>query len=217
MTTTPEFSDLGRVQQFEDARVRIRGVFSTIFNSRRQLVGYQLLVSRPSDLQVLEPGTSLAAMAVTPVAGLLSYSAQTRNGHRVKVEGTVTMAEPDFLYLQDSTGGVEVRGNTESFRVGDVVDAIGYPTPVGGYSPVLTDAALMRTGRTSSVKPLERTAETMLDGRDDSMLVTLQGRLLMALEGPGRKSLVLQAGTRTFTAQLDTSDTGAGSWQLAGG
>ena len=128
------------------------------------------------------------------------------------------MAEPDFPL---SAGFHRRRGGAWQIRSRFAWEMsstpLATPTPVGGYSPVLTDAALMRTGRTSSVKPLERTAETMLDGRDDSMLVTLQGRLLMALEGPGRKSLVLQAGTRTFTAQLDTSDTGAGSWQLAEG
>lgn len=215
--TTPEFSDLGRVKPLEDARVRIRGVFSTIFNSRRQLVGYQLLIARPSDIEVLEPATNLANMEVTPVASLLSYSAKGRYGHRVKVEGTITLAGPDFLYLQDSSGGVEVHGNLQSFQVGDVIGAVGYPTLVGGYSPELTDAVLLPTGRVSAVPAKTETAESMLDGHADSMLVTLQGKVLMALEGPGRKSLVMQAGTRTFTAQLDTSETGGRLGQIGEG
>ena len=37
--------------------VRIRGVFGTIYNSRRQILGDQLQVAAPSDIEVLEPTT----------------------------------------------------------------------------------------------------------------------------------------------------------------
>ncbi len=211
VASTPEFLDGGRVEQFEDARVRSRGVFGTIFNSRRQAIGYVLRIGKFSDIEVIEPATSVAKMGVTPVASVMTYSTQSRYGHRVKVEGTVTLVEPGLLYLQDASGGVEVHGNSQSLQVGDVIDAIGYPTLVGRYSPALTDAVLFPTGRVSFVRAKEETAESMSDGHADSMLVTLRGKLVTALEEPGRESLVLQAGTRTFTAQLDTSDMGAAS------
>ena len=40
----PGFPDLRTSRPLEDARVRIQGVFGTVFNSRRQLVGYQLQI-----------------------------------------------------------------------------------------------------------------------------------------------------------------------------
>ena len=216
--TTPLFTNPQQLHSLVDARVRIHGVFSVLYNSRRQLVGYQLLVGAPTDIKVLEPAVrNPFEMERTPIQSLLSYSANTQYGHRVRVEGTVTLVEPDFLYLQDASGGVEVRGDTLSIRVGDHVDALGYPTLVGRYSPVMTDA-VFRTGEHGfSVAAKSTTAESILDDHDDSTLVTIEGKLLTALGGPGRKSLVIQSGVRTFTAQLDTTDVGSVFWQLREG
>lgn len=207
--TSPQFPDSPESRNFEDARVRIRGVFGTIFNIRRQLVGYQLLVQSPSDIEVIEPAVVKPfGMKATPIEALLRFSPHTRFGHRVKVKGTVTLVSPDSLHLQDETDGVEIRGNTQSIKVGDVEEAIGYPTLVGRYSPVLTDAEFRTSWRPGLIAPKAATAESILQGHDDSMLVTVEGKLLMALNGPGRKSLVMQSGVRTFTAQLNTSDHG---------
>jgi diguanylate cyclase (GGDEF)-like protein len=216
--TSPAFPDLEHSRHLEDASVRIRGIFGTVFNSRRQLVGYQLLVETPSDIAVLEPAVPHPfAMEATPIGSLLRYSPNARFGHRLKVEGTATLVEPDYVYLQDSTDGVEVRGETGSIHVGEVVDAIGYPTLVGRYSPVLTDATFRSAGRAGSVAPKVVTAEALLQGHEDSMLVTVEGKLLAALDGPARKNLVLQSGVRTFAAQLDMSDLGAPAWPLREG
>ncbi|HZZ38591.1 MAG TPA: diguanylate cyclase, partial [Acidobacteriaceae bacterium] len=207
--TSPLFPGLEQSRSLEDARVRIRGVFGTVFNSRRQLVGYQLLVEQRSDVDVLEPGASNPfAAQVTPIGSLLRYSPQAHFGHRVKIEGTVTLAGRDFLYLQDATDGVEIRGDASAFRAGDRVDAIGYPTLAGRYSPVITDAEFRLLGHAGAAVPKKVTAESVLQGHQDSMLVTLEGRLLTSLKTSTRESLVLQSGMRTFTAQLDTSDQG---------
>src|SRR5581483_4082544 len=47
--TAPSFGDAQELRRVEDAKVRMRGVFGTVFNSRRQLVGYQLSISSPAD------------------------------------------------------------------------------------------------------------------------------------------------------------------------
>lgn len=218
VVTTPMFSNLKQESFLEDAKVRIHGVFSIVFNSRRQLIGYQLLVAAPSDIKVLEPAVANPfEMPRTPVQSLLSYSANSQSGHRVRVEGTVTLVEPGFLYLQDASGGVELRGDTRSIEVGDDIDALGYPTLVGHYSPVMTDAVFRWKGHSSSVAARSMTADAILEGHEDSTLVTIEGKLLMSLQGPGRKSLVIQSGVRTFTAELDTTDVGSTLWQLKEG
>jgi diguanylate cyclase (GGDEF)-like protein len=216
--TSSYFPGIDEARSLEDARVRIRGAFGTVFNSRRQLVGYQLLVEKRSDIDVIEPAVaSPFGMETTPIGSLLRYSPNARFGHRVKVEGTVTLIEPDFLYMEDAGDGVEVRGDTHSIHVGDVVDAIGYPTLVGRYSPILTDAIFGPRDREGYVAPRNVTAESLLQGREDSMLVTVDGKLLAVLDGPARRNLVLQSGVRTFTAQLDTSDLGIDPWHLREG
>lgn len=216
--TSPLFPSYRHIRYLEDAKVRMRGVFGTVFNSRRQLVGYQFLVQSPSDIDVVEPAVpNPFAMHSTPIENLLRFSPNARFGHRVKVEGTVTMVAPDFLYLQDAGGGVEIRGDTRDIHVGEVVDAVGYPTLAGRYSPIMADAAFRPTGRSSFVTPRIATGESLLRGQDDSMLVTVQGRLVTILNGPAGRSFVLQSGVRTFTAQLDTLDQGIDMRQIREG
>jgi len=216
--TNPMFSDLKQVKYLEDAKVRIHGVFSIVFNPRRQLVGYQLLVAAPSEIEVIGPAVrNPFEMERTPVQSLLTYTTHSQFGHRVRVEGTVTLVEPDFLYLQDANGGVEVRGDTHSIQVGDHIDALGYPTLEGRYAPVMTDSVFRLRGHDALVAPKSTTAESIVDGHSDSMLITIEGKLLTALVGSGQESLVIQSGVRTFTAQLDTTDVGSAPWQLKEG
>jgi hypothetical protein len=177
-----------------------------------------MVVENLADIDVLEPAVpNPFQMETTSIGSLLRYSPDARFGHRVKVEGTVTLVGPDYLYLQDAGDGVDVRGDTRAIHVGDVVDAVGYPTLVGRYSPVMTDATFQVTGRTATVAPRILTAESLLQGHEDSMLVTVDGKLLTVLDGPARKSLVLQSGVRTFTAQMEISDMGVEQWPLRAG
>lgn len=200
---TAQSPDLAAMRHFEDARVRIRGVFGTVFNSRRQLVGYQLNVASKSNIQIVEPAApDPFALKPVPVGDLLGYSDNSRFGHRVKVAGVATLVKPDYLYLQDNGGGVEIRGTTEGLNTGDNVEAVGYPTLVGRYSPVMTEAAFRKIGR-GSIEPAITDAESILSGRYDSTLVTLNARLLTSVMEPGHLNLLLQSGVRTFTAQLD--------------
>src|ERR1019366_10768029 len=132
-------SYIQRLRRLEDARVSIRGVFGTVFNSRRQLVGYQLLVTSPDDIQVIEPSVQNPfELTPTPIGELLQYSDRVKSGHRLKIKGWVTMAGPNSYYVQDDSGGVEVEGDRASLKLGDLVEAVGYPSLLARYSPVIT-------------------------------------------------------------------------------
>jgi diguanylate cyclase (GGDEF)-like protein len=205
----PGLPDLRKSLPIEDARVRMQGVFSTIYNSRRQLVGYQMLLASPANIQVLEPAiTDPFAMAATPIGSLLRFAPGSHFGHRVKIAGAVIMAGSDFVYVQDQSGGVEVRGDTRSIHLGEHIEAVGYPTLVGRYSPVMTDADFRSLPGSGVVQPQATAADAILRGNYDSQLVTLEGRLLTAVPGPGSIHLLLQSGIQTFTAELDTSTQG---------
>jgi diguanylate cyclase (GGDEF)-like protein len=210
VSTAPTFADRLHAENLDDAGVRIRGVFETIYNSRRQILGDQLQVAAPSDIEVLEPTVpDPFRMETTPVGALLRYSPHARAGHWVKVAGAITMLGSNFLYLQDESGGVEVRGDTRALHLNETIEVVGYPTLVGRYSPVMTDAVFRPLQRESSVVPEVPSVERILEGRDDSMLVTVEGRLLAAVSVPSGSTLILKTGARSFTAQLDTSDLGA--------
>jgi diguanylate cyclase (GGDEF)-like protein len=97
------------------------------------------------------------------------------------------------------------------------VDAIGYPTLAGRYSPVITDAEFRLLGHAGAVSPKRVNAESVLEGHQESRLVSLEGRLLTLVKTPARETLVLQSGMRTFTAHLDTSDQGVNPLPLRQG
>jgi diguanylate cyclase (GGDEF)-like protein len=210
---SPLILDLHRLRQLEDARVSIRGVFGTVFNSRRQLIGYQLLVASLDDIRTIEPATRYPFDAMdTPIGALLRYSDQAKFGHRVKVRGSVTMVGRDSLYLQDDSGGVEIRGDTASLQLGEVAEAIGYPSLVGRYSPIFTDAVLRPLDRKVRMVAKTATVESILQGQYDSQLVSIEGKLLAAIDGASGKSLLMQSGIHTFTAELNATDFGVGNW-----
>jgi diguanylate cyclase (GGDEF)-like protein len=202
-----------KLRQLEDARVSIHGVFGTVFNSHRQLIGYQLLITSPEDIQVIEPAVQKPfELMPTPIDELLRFSHQARAGHRVKVKGSVVMVDRDSLYVQDDSGGVEVYGDIASLQVGDLVEALGYPSLVGRYSPVITDAVFRPLGRKVPTFAKTATVESILQGRYDSQLVSIEGKLLASIDGPSGKSLLLQSGLHTFVAELKTTDSGAEGW-----
>ena len=202
-----------RVRQLEDARVSIRGVFGTVFNSHRQLIGYQLLITSPQDIQVIDPAVQKPfELMPTPMGELLRFSHQSRAGHRVKVKGSVVMVDRDSLYVEDDSGGVEVYGDTGSLKLGDLVEALGYPSLVGRYSPVIADAVFRPLGRKVWTFAKTATVESILQGQYDSQLVSIEGKLLASIDGPSGKSLLLQSGIHTFVAELNTTDSGAEGW-----
>ncbi|MGA9672796.1 MAG: EAL domain-containing protein [Terracidiphilus sp.] len=206
-------SFLQRLQQLEDARVSIRGVFGTVFNSHRQLIGYQLLITSLEDIKVIEPPVQNPFEQMpTPIGNLLRFSHQSRPGHRVKVQGSVTMVGLDSVYLQDSDGGVEVHGDTATLHIGDLVEALGYPSLVGRYSPVITDAVMRSLGRKAPTFAKTATVESILQGQYDSQLVSIEGKLLAAIDRSSGKSLLLQSGIHTFAAELNTTDSGGKGW-----
>jgi diguanylate cyclase (GGDEF)-like protein len=202
VSTGPGFGGEEHIKELEDASVRIRGVCGTVFNSRRQLVGFQLSVTEPSNIEVLEPADpNPFQKRAVPIDQLLQFSPKARFNHRVKVSGSVTMVGPGFFYIQDRTGGLQIQSDAQGLRNADLVEAVGYATN-GGYSPVMTDADVhvLRHNMPGEVQPA--TMDALADGALDSRLVTVEGRLLNVDDTPAYRTLVLQAGSHTFEARL---------------
>jgi diguanylate cyclase (GGDEF)-like protein len=205
--TGPSFLKTKNFQAMEDATVRIRGVLGTVFNSNRQLAGYQLSVTSSNDIKVLEPAElNPFGKVASPVSSLLRFSPHTGFIHRVKVRGAVTMVGKGFFYLQDEDGGLQVLTDSQGLQLSDVVEAVGYPTPSGSYSPALTDAVVRVIGHGAAVSPRPLTAESALQGQFDSRLGTIDARLLSIADTINGKALVMRSGVLTFNAQFDGVD-----------
>ncbi|MDB6122956.1 MAG: histidine kinase [Pedosphaera sp.] len=202
-------SDFGRSTNYSerlvDARVRIRGVCTTLFNRRRQLSNVRLLVPGMAEVFVDEPAPlEPFAMPICTVSSLMRFAPEGSYGRRARVQGVVIFQQPDHsLFIRDKTQGlfIETAQNTV-VQPGDRVDVIGFPAR-GEWTPILQDAIFRKTGDTLSVPPVRVTAEQALMGTNNADLVQLEAMILDRVPRPTEEILVLQSSNLIFNAQLE--------------
>src|SRR5207302_4611387 len=80
---------------FVDATVRLTGVCAAIFNKRNQLTGVLLLIPSLSHVKLKEkPPADPFTLPVRPISSLMRFTPSGASGHRVRVQGTVTVRVP---------------------------------------------------------------------------------------------------------------------------
>jgi len=187
-----------------DSTVRVRGVCSTQFNHRRQLIAIRLMVPRPEDFAIEFPAPEDPfAIAARPIGSLLQFAPQEAFGHPVKVAGTVIYFEPGVrLFLQEGENGLEVQTKQrEALQLGDRVEALGFPSK-GNYTPIVQDAIFRKISAGQPVQPSPVTVNDALKGNHDCRLIQVTAKLLdRALHGSERY-LILQDGDFIFHAYL---------------
>ena len=195
-----------------DARVAVRGACGALFNEKRQLVGIQLFVPGREQVRVEEAvRADPYELPVLPTSSLMQFTPATVSGHRIRVQGAVTLDKPGrFLYIQDAAGGVRiVSPQDESVRIGDLIDAIGFPT-AGQYAPVLEDGAFRRIGTAATAPvPVDLTQATSLTGDHDAELIRIQGTLLGRSKLGDDLVLALETNGATFAALLSDNRSNA--------
>jgi signal transduction histidine kinase len=206
------------------ALVRVRGVFGSIFNSRRQLVGMRLFVNSARDVVVEQSGGS-DPFAAPPrsIASLMQYEPSAATPSRLHVQGVVTLVTEDGFFLEDEAAGVKVLMPVPpALQAGDLADVVGFPT-WGGWSPVLEDAQAKVRGRIPLPSPPVITVQQAIKGDFCYRRVRMEALVLQAPRHVQQPTLVLQAGEEVFLARLAPNlDPGAfrfpeGSWvQLTG-
>jgi signal transduction histidine kinase/CheY-like chemotaxis protein len=184
------------------ARVRIEGVCGTLFNERRQMIGLALFVPDRKYVTVVRPGAAGAAdIPETAIGSLTQYS--PGEAYRARVRGVLTLVAPDGVaYLQDASGGVAVRASaTDNLRVGDAVEATGFPVP-GPFSAILRYADIRPLGRATPIEPTDVPAEDALSGAYESQLVRIEGSVVDRMGTVTDHVLVIQAGDALFNAHV---------------
>lgn len=187
-----------------DAKVRLHGACGALFNDKRQLTGVVLYVPSLAEVHVEEPAPADPFGApIRPIASVLQFSPKEGFDHRVRLRGVVTLQRPGgALFVQDQTGGLYVEiDEPASTAPGDLVDALGFPTP-GQYSPILEDAVVRRVGVGAAPVPVSVSAEQALTGNFDAQVVRIEGRLLDRTHVAGEQILALQEASTMFTATV---------------
>jgi signal transduction histidine kinase/DNA-binding response OmpR family regulator len=196
-------SDVDRLRGLIDAKVRVHGVFATLFTNRQELIGYRLLINSMDQVEVLQPPSVVGRDApIRPIAALMQYSGEMSTSPRARIRGRVTASVPGYLYVEDDSGAVRVAAGTSRAESGEVVEVSGYPTPTENGA-TLTNTVIRATGARVALVPRDALPEQILSGEFDNRLVDLQARVLSSSGGPMQQLVTLQAGNNSFNAQLD--------------
>lgn len=187
-----------------DARVRIWGVVSSIFNWRGELARVEIGVSSPDHITIVEPASE-SPFSGAPVAArdVLRPLGETGKSRRVRVRAVVTAAElPGTLFVRDETSPLRV-SLTERMPLqpGDEVEVAGFPVP-GPRTPGLEDAMIRIVSRGDPPAPKVARLDSIREGLHDSDLVTLDATLLDSVHAGNEWRFILQANETVFDAVL---------------
>jgi PAS domain S-box-containing protein len=193
--------------KFVDSRVRMRGVAGAIFNRSNEWVGARLYIAGPAQVEVLEhPPADTFAIPPTTISSILRFNPTGSSGHRVRIQGVVTLQRPGKeLFVQDATGNLDIlTQQTTRVHVGQRVTVAGFPA-MGEYTHILDHGFFQSLDGSTPPAPLAVTAKQAVGGDYHASLVKIDGYLLGRSRERGEQVLTLQSGPITFEASLEAS------------
>jgi PAS domain S-box-containing protein len=199
----PYFKDRPLPMNLVDAKVRVKGVCRTIFNSRKQSNGFELLVQGMEQITVLKeaPADSFA-IPVRLIDSLMRLTEED-SSHRVKLQGIVTLVRAGrALFIQDETAGIYAwTEQNDHIQPGDRVEALGYLYAEDSF-PALDDTVVRKISSAAPPVPVATTPKEILTGKYDSVLVQMEGQLLNHAVLPNDQQLVVQSEEVSFHVNL---------------
>lgn len=187
-----------------DSQLLMRGVAATQFNTRREVLGSRLLISRAEDLIVEQPTPLPEAVPRVELGQLLPFRPEPLGPHRVRVEGVVTYSLPgEFAYLQDGDVAVRVESKANlDLKPGDWVEAAGF-VKMSRRIGTLYDATMKHAETAALPKAVAINPEDIIETNQkatlaglvpqphdfDGHLIECSARLLAVQPGSDGKSL----------------------------
>lgn len=192
-----------------DASLRLRGVYQADINQDGQFLGFSLDVPAIDCVQIEKrPPLDPFAVPVRKAATLLNYDPLEKLTHRRKIAGIVLHADERSFYLQDSSGGLQVRPRKSALvHPGDMVEAVGFPES-RRFSPTLAEALVRTTGMQHLPEPARITLDEILRGEREGSWVTLKATLVGQKTADSGPILELQSEQQNFRALLKKADLG---------
>jgi diguanylate cyclase (GGDEF)-like protein len=191
-----------RLQNLLDAEVELTGVAGGRFDGKMQMLGVQLMVASPAGLKVLKrANTSPWSLPITPMDWIIAGSHVTDRTSRIRVHGTLTYYQPgSSLVLQDGSKSIWIttRGR-DPMRIGDIVDATGFPEEHNGFLALAHGEAL-DSGVNAPIQALATTRQVLTTSRHIIDLVSVEGELVTAARGGSQDTYDLTADGQLFSA-----------------
>jgi diguanylate cyclase (GGDEF)-like protein len=195
-------SDSRNPERLLDAEVDVTGAVAGRFDGKMQMTGILLEVASLSDLKVTKLASVVPkSLPPTPMDEILKgFDIQDRT-RRIRVQGSITYYQPgSTIVLQSGDKSIWALTQFEKpLRVGDSASVTGFPDVHNG-SLTLTRAEIEDSGVLSPVTPLLLTAKELALGSHAFDLVSVQGRLVMAVREAEQDEYVLISRGQLFSA-----------------
>ena len=191
-----------------DDDVEITGVAAGKFDDKMQQTGAVLYVSSIANVKILKNVNAHPwSLPLTSMdQALAGYNVQDLT-QRVRVRGTITYYQPGAaVVLQDGSRSLWIATHSRlPFRIGEVVDAIGFPE-AHDRALNLADGEIQSTGQYSPLKPKQASWEQLAfwsssrpDGHQND-LVSIDGEVVTDVREATQDLYVVESDGRLFTA-----------------
>lgn len=183
--------------------VRIRGCFATLVDMQTRQVTPGKVYIYPARVEVEDPSPRDPFQLPTRTpSDVMWFNARASALLRTKLSGQVVYSLPGEYFVWDGKTGFRVLANpAPSLNSGDLIEAVGFPK-LGGPSAVLQGAQIRKTGYAVLPRPIQVSAERLLDRKLDSTLIKVTAVLISDTIHRGEQILELQSGPRGFVARL---------------
>lgn len=194
------------LKRYESALIRVRGCVipgrdlttQQVELGRMRLANFSVTVDEPAP-------ADLFATPLKRASDLLLFDPRAGAIERVKIAGQVLSEHGGEYFLMENTNGLRfVPRAAVKLHAGDLVEVVGFPE-LGGPSPVLREAVVRQTGKSSLPSPRLLPENALVGRQYDATLVRVRSRLTGLSINRSDQVLELQTGTRGFVARLDTS------------
>jgi signal transduction histidine kinase len=191
------------LEQLPGARIRVRGVCQSIFDSDGRIQGIRLQAPSLDQLTIVKPARDDPFQAPEwTIKSLGSYDMQSQFFERLKVRGTVTYCHQGLIFLQDEGGGLQATAATNTvLSPGDTIEVLGFPE-MKAFKTMLVSAHVKPMAQGAVPAPISATQESIDRGSCDAMLVQLDATFLGDRLLDQMRELDLQIDQRLFRATL---------------
>lgn len=195
-----------------DAEVEITGAVSGHFDNKMQMTGVLLHVQSLAGIKILKRAASDPwSLPVTPMDRIVTGYRLNDFSERMRVRGTITYYQPGAaLVIQDGSRSLWI--NTDSWNplhVGDIADAIGFPTVEDGFLK-LNRGEVRDTLVQAPVTPALFTWRQLALGGNDGRshvfdLVSVEGEVVTEVRQATQDLYVLESDHHLFSVILSHS------------
>ncbi|HUC85817.1 MAG TPA: ATP-binding protein, partial [Candidatus Acidoferrales bacterium] len=189
--------------QYRNALVRVRGCVIPGRDIKTQQVKLGEFELRNASVAVDEPAPADPfALPLKHTTDLLLFDSHASPIERARIGGIVLEQRENVIFLLDGSNGVRVVSEVRpEMHPGDRIEAVGFPD-LTGPSPAFNSAVVRRLGHSPLPAPVTLPADHVLDGRYDSMRVSIAGTLISQRLSGGDQILEMRSGTRPWLARL---------------